>query len=73
MQSDNDGLYDDQGLLAVRRALRPGGVLAVWSAAPSPAFVRRLRKAGFEVDEATAGSAGSRRGAKHVIWIATSK
>src|ERR1700736_2352911 len=32
----NDGLYDGQGLSAAHTALRPGGVLAVWSSGPDP-------------------------------------
>src|SRR6266850_1406590 len=32
----NDALYDLKGLNAIRRALRPGGVLAVWSSRPNP-------------------------------------
>jgi spermidine synthase len=43
----NDRLYSMQGLAAARAALKPGGVLAVWSAAPDDAFARRLRKAGL--------------------------
>ncbi len=66
----NGSLYDDSGLAAVRRALRPGGVFAVWSASPSAAFVRRLRLAGFSVDEVV-GRSGRQRGARHVVWIAT--
>ncbi|MGZ3325171.1 MAG: spermidine synthase, partial [Xanthobacteraceae bacterium] len=41
----NDALYDAKGLKAIRRALRPGGVLAVWSSGPHPAFTKRLRDA----------------------------
>ncbi len=66
----NGSLYDEAGLAAARRALRPGGVLAVWSASPSAAFVRRLRVAGFEVEEVV-GRSGLQRGARHLIWIAT--
>ncbi|WP_436789867.1 spermidine synthase [Yinghuangia sp. YIM S10712] len=40
--ASNDSLYGDAGLRALRRRLRPGGVLAVWSAAASPAFEERL-------------------------------
>ena len=32
----NDALYDLAGLTAIRRALKPGGVLAVWSSGPHP-------------------------------------
>ncbi len=30
----NDSLYSMRGLDSARQALRPGGILAVWSAAP---------------------------------------
>ncbi|MCQ6251547.1 spermidine synthase family protein [Streptomyces malaysiensis] len=43
----NDGLYSPTGLAACAARLAPGGVLAVWSAQPSPAFERSLRNAGF--------------------------
>ena len=65
----NDRLYDRDGLRAARRALRPGGVLAVWSSAPDPAFTRRLRQAGFEAEEVKV-RAGRGRGARHLIWVA---
>ena len=38
----NARLYTDTGLGAAARALSPGGVLAIWSAAPSPALTARL-------------------------------
>jgi spermidine synthase len=43
----NDGLYATAGLAACARRLTPGGVLAVWSARPSPEFEGTLRNAGF--------------------------
>ncbi|MFF0831648.1 MULTISPECIES: spermidine synthase [unclassified Streptomyces] len=43
----NDGLYSPAGLASCARALRPGGVFAVWSAEPSPEFEGTLRNAGF--------------------------
>ncbi len=66
----NDALYDAKGLSAAHAALRPGGVLAVWSSGPDAEFVRRLRKAGFGVDEVGA-RANQTRGARYVIWLAT--
>ena len=47
----NDGLYSAAGLGASHAALRPGGVLAVWSSGPNATFARRLRSAGFDVNE----------------------
>ncbi|MGW6458479.1 spermidine synthase [Streptomyces sp. NPDC055078] len=44
---DNESLYAPAGLGACLRRLTPGGVLAVWSARPSPAFEEALRNAGF--------------------------
>jgi spermidine synthase len=66
----NDRLYRAAGLDATRSALRPGGVLAVWSAASDAKFVRRLEQAGFAVEEVVAKARGG-RGARHVIWLAT--
>jgi spermidine synthase len=63
----NDALYDPQGLRGAHAALRGGGVLAVWSSGPDENFSRRLRKAGFDVDEVRVRA----HGARHVIWIAT--
>jgi spermidine synthase len=66
----NDRLYNMSGLTRARAALRPGGVLAVWSSAPDKAFTQRLGKAGFEVEEVSVRAHVARRGARHVIWIA---
>lgn len=67
----NDALYDLTGLKAVRRALRRGGVLAVWSSGPHPLFSKRLRDAGLDVDEVAVRATTKRRGARHIIWFAT--
>lgn len=67
----NDGLYDLKGLRAAHTALRPGGVLAVWSSGPDAKFTARLRKTGFKVDEIPLRAKGPRGGARHFIWTAT--
>lgn len=67
----NDRLYDVAGLHAAKAALRPGGVLAVWSSRPDRNFTQRLHKAGFGVEEARVRANGGRGGARHIIWIAT--
>ena len=66
----NDGLYADAGLAAAAKALRPGGILAVWSSGPDPRFTTRLRRVGYAVEEVPT-RAGRRGGARHMIWIAT--
>lgn len=66
----NDSLYDRDGLMAARTALRPGGILAVWSSAPDAAFTRRLRQTGFTTDEVSVRANGKRGGARHTLWLA---
>ena len=66
----NDRLYTPAGLAAAKAALTPGGVLAVWSAAPDKAFAARLRRAGFEVDEVTVRARSNGKGPRHTIWFA---
>jgi spermidine synthase len=68
-QKGNDWLYSRAGLNVIQRTLRPKGVLAVWSAGTDPAFSKRLRKAGFEVDEIPV-RAHRGKGARHLIWVA---
>ena len=67
----NDGLYSPAGLAAAKRALRPGGVLAVWSGGRDDGFTRRLRSAGYAAEEVQVRATGGKRGARHVIWLAT--
>ena len=66
----NDGLYSNAGLKAAVQALKPGGVLAVWSAVQDTGFVRRLARSGFAVEEKPVRATGRKRGARHVIWLA---
>lgn len=66
----NDHLYGRCGLLAAMTALRPRGILAVWSAEPDQGFAERLREAGFEVEEVPTREGANGEGACHVIWLA---
>ena len=70
-QAANDGLYGAAGLAAARRALKPGGVLAVWSEGPAPAFAKRLQRGGFDVEEVKVAAHRGKSGRRHVIWVAT--
>lgn len=65
----NDALYSEAGLYSLRRALRPGGVLAVWSAWEDRRFVRRLEAVGF-VTKLERVRGHGRRGARHLIYRA---
>jgi len=69
-RDDNDRLYSSAGLAALRRALRPGGIAAIWSAGSDDAFTRRLRSAGFTVDEVAVRARSNGKGPRHVIWFA---
>jgi spermidine synthase len=65
----NDWLYGPSGLVAAHEALRPGGILAVWSAAQDREFADRLRQTGFEAEEVRVRARGS-KGPRHLIWLA---
>ncbi|MGQ2908712.1 MAG: spermidine synthase [Aliihoeflea sp.] len=66
----NDALYSHRGLAAARAALKPNGILAVWSQGPDARFAARLRQSGFEVEEMRVRASRSKRGARHIIWLA---
>lgn len=68
-QDSNDTLYSFAGLKAARNALKPGGVLSVWSSGPDRGFTRRLQQSGFAAEAVTVRAHG-KRGAKHTIWLA---
>ena len=68
---ENDRLYDTKGLARTYAALRPGGVLAVWSSGPDSSFTTRLQRTGFAVEEVKVRARQKKRGARHVIWLAT--
>jgi spermidine synthase len=66
----NDRLYSAAGLAAAKAALKPGGILAIWSAAPDPKFARRLSVSGFQVEEVGVRARSNGKGPRHVIWFA---
>jgi spermidine synthase len=69
-RKENDGLYSPAGLARAKRALRPGGVLEVWSSTRDNSFTARLKRSGYAVEEIGV-RAHKGRGARHVIWMAT--
>ena len=67
----NDRLYRATGVGLVRRALRPGGCVAYWSAYADPAFEELLAASGFEVAvERVRPHAKARGGSSHVLFLA---
>jgi spermidine synthase len=71
-QAKNQRIYSDWGIGACLAALRPNGVLAVWSSGPNARYARRLEKHGAEVEvlsvEARLGSS-----MRHVVFMAKAK
>ena len=68
----NDRLYSPAGLATAKAALKPGGILAIWSAAPDARFKARLSAAGFGVEEVGVRARSNGKGPRHVIWFARS-
>ncbi|NBD95738.1 MAG: hypothetical protein GVY11_04590 [Gammaproteobacteria bacterium] len=71
IRRENDWIYSAAGLSAIVRSLRPGGVLSVWSAGPDRLFVKRMKEAGFRVDERVVRPHKKGKGARHFIWFGT--
>ena len=67
----NDHLYSDAGLARARTALRPDGVLAIWSVSKDAKFVQRFERAGFAVEEEIVRANKPKAGLRHVILIGT--
>ena len=67
----NDSLYSRAGLAASRVALRPGGVLAIWSSHPDDGFTKRLADAGLRAEAIRVRARRGGRGARHTIWLAS--
>ena len=64
----NARLYSRRGLDRLRRSLRPGGRLVVWSAYQCPSFVGSLRRAGLEPSVVRAKSRG-KKGSRHTLYV----
>jgi spermidine synthase len=69
-RAENDRLYSVEGLALAKAALKPGGILAIWSAAPDARFSRRLKHAAFNVEEISVRARRNGKGSRHVIWFA---
>jgi spermidine synthase len=68
-QAGNARLYDNAGVALLRSALRPGGVLAVWSAWADRKFLQRLGHAGFQAESRSVRARLEKGGARHTIFL----
>ena len=66
----NDCLYGRSGLKTAFSALRPGGILAIWSCVADEAFTRRQKQCGFRTETVTVRARKPGKGARHTIWLA---
>lgn len=72
-RTGNHWFYGLSGLHAMLAALKPEGVLALWSAGQDKEFTRRMEIVGFEVEAVRVRARSAGKGAHHVIWIAKKK
>lgn len=69
VQAGNARLYGPRGLATLHAKLRPGGRLAIWSAAPDPTFEGRLRAAGFTAKAVPARLFATAKRSAYVIYV----
>lgn len=68
---NNQSLYTLEGLHSAKKALKQGGILAVWSAYPDKKFTKLLKQVGFDTSEVEVpASHKGRKRRMHTIWIA---
>jgi spermidine synthase len=68
--ASNNALYSHRGLDDAYDALRPGGVLGVWSLLDDPRFTKRLRSHRFDAKAHKVFGSKKGRGREHVVWVA---
>lgn len=66
----NDRLYGRSGLKTSFSALRPQGILSVWSSWVDKAFTHRLKQCGFQTEFVNVSAHKPRKGGRHTIWLA---
>jgi spermidine synthase len=71
VRAQNQWLYEPGGLAITKAALKPGGVLAIWSAGPDARFSKTLLQAGFRVEEQEVRGRANGKGPHHFIWFAS--
>jgi spermidine synthase len=71
VRAANQWLYEPSGLSIIKTALKPGGVLAIWSAGSDAQFSKTLLQAGFRVEEQEVRGRSNGKGPHHFIWFAS--
>ena len=71
VRPQNQWLYEPGGLAITKAALKPGGVLAIWSAGADARFSKTLLQAGFRVEEQEVRGRSNGKGPHHFIWFAS--
>jgi spermidine synthase len=66
----NDRIYGMGGLQKAFRALRPGGILSIWSSGADEHFTRRLKQCQFQTETVAVRARKSGKGSRHTIWLA---
>jgi len=69
--AQNDALYGRRGIAECWAALKPGGVLAVWSLLDDARYTKRLEQQGFVARAERVFGSRNGRGRQHVVWVAT--
>jgi spermidine synthase len=69
VRAGNVRLYGPAGLANLKSRLRPGGRLAIWSAAPDHTFEARLRAAGFAAKAVPARLFATAKRSAYVIYV----
>lgn len=69
VQDGNARLYQGQGLVAITRALKPGGRVAFWSASQDTAFAKRLTKGNFKAEVVPCKAYPQAKRKTHTIFV----
>ena len=70
VREGNERLYTRTGIARMRDALNPGGLIAIWSAAPDHKFTGRLKDARLDVEVRRVRARPNNKGPHHTIWFA---
>lgn len=70
VQKGNARLYNRQGLQQLRRALKPGGRAAIWSASVDTSFEARLKSMNFKIEAVPARLHKNARRSTYTIYVA---